>query len=171
MDHDHDIYDQSVVPIDIQVIIDTIKGRGQSAILATSTMDADQLAAAHLALKALYQVTLETSRLVREGIVERMEDLGLREIQVGEHKRLYLGTEKDTVPRDNAEIMAALLEAGGPPAVSKCLASRPWKHGACKEPLGDQWPSLFDVVEKTVVKEGKPTRTRKLLEADDKFSK
>lgn len=159
-------------PTDLDTILATMRHRGAAAILATSEMDTEELTRLHYQLKDLHSLTMETAKLVREGIVERMMDLGIEEIQVDGTRRLYIGTERDTLPINNEAIAHGLLEAGGVVALAQCLASRPWKHGACREPLGDEWPNLFEVVPRTVIKEGKPTKAqRKLLEADDKFTR
>lgn len=156
---------------DVRAVIRCVRERGSAAIAATAHLSPDQIAATHYALKTLYTTTMETTRLIRQGLMERMDDLGVREIETGEGRRIYVGVDRKTTCRDNAGVLAALLEAGGPHTVAGCLSSAPWKLGACREPLQELWGELFAVEEVEVIKDGKATKRRSIQEADDRFTR
>lgn len=87
--------------------------------------------------------------------------------------RYYAGTEKVTKVRDARQAMHLLLEAtgGDVDTLAELQAANAWKPGACRTVLGDRWGEVFEVTEKTVLKDGKPVRAVGLQRADERFLK
>lgn len=85
--------------------------------------------------------------------------------------RYYAGIEKKTVCEDAAKGLETILECAGGDfgKVAEMLASNPFKHGACREVLGNRWGDVFTVVEKLELKEGKPSK--KLIAINGRFVK
>lgn len=105
----------------------------------------------------------EAQAAIKESVVEHIQATGedlILEKSDGNTIRYYVGTTKTWKPAidANPEIVAGLLESGGADAVSRCVASNPWKRSAIKAELGkDEHDRLFVCHEKDVLKEGKPT--------------
>lgn len=82
-----------------------------------------------------------------------IKHLGERTVECGSI-RWYVGKTKTTKCIDQRELLRTLLEVGGLEVLDRCLSSGAFKHGACKEPLGEDWPKHFTVEEKPSLEEG-----------------
>ncbi|MEM9082800.1 MAG: hypothetical protein AAGB34_04325 [Planctomycetota bacterium] len=75
--------------------------------------------------------------------------------------RWYVGSKKTTKVNSVPNCIEALLISfgGDLDKFAGVLASNPFKYGACREPLGEQWGNHFTVSEVPDLKTGKPKRT------------
>ena len=126
----------------------------------------DEVLAALNVRAAMKQAMKEVDARFEAGVTAWIEANGPLE---SNGVRYYVGVQKDTKCVDQTETLRTLLETGGPEAVGRCLASGAFKHGACREALGDEWDKHFTVTERVDLKEGKPVR--KLHTVDEKFLK
>ncbi len=70
-------------------------------------------------------------------------------------KRYYVGPEKTTKCEDPREVLAVMLEEGGPDLVMRCLRSDPFKHATAKTEC-PRVSDLFKTTERVELKTGKP---------------
>lgn len=110
----------------------------------------------------------EIDAAYKEAELAAVERLG--GVDLGDGRRLYVGTTKRTKCRDVAATLEGLLDAtqGDVERIASCLSSNAWKHGACREYLSD-WDEHFHVEEVKDVKTGKAKRAVQL--ADDRYSR
>lgn len=115
-------------------------------------------------IKALQAKLKELSAEVEGALIEHITLHG--DIDLGDGKRLYLGTERGYKCRDQGATFVAILEAtGGDEALmAEHLASGAWKPGACKKTLGDRFGDLF---EETVVPDIKTGSAKKVVKTFD----
>ena len=94
-------------------------------------------------LAELAQKVREFRAEVDAALVENIDTNG--DIDIGDGKRLYVGTEKSVKCNDNRATFAALFEAVGGDEILMCehLASGAWKPGSCRKTLGAQFDALF----------------------------
>ena len=155
---------------DMDDLLKSIEQRGNAIMLQTTQLTTEQLVRLHYALPAVKTVWDDILKATREGIIERMRDLGLDEIVVDARRRLYLGVAKPAPkPKDVEAIFWMLLEEHNADALRSCLNSDPFKPAAVRAVVGEEeGKKLFTRTEKTTVKEGKPTKAQvKLLEVFD----
>lgn len=88
--------------------------------------------------------------------------------------RYYVGVDKTVKCKDvkgTLELMLSSAE-GDMDRVAACLSSDAWKHGACKEVLGDKvWAEAFETTSKDKLEEGKAPKQPSLKKIDTKFLK
>jgi len=116
------------------------------------------------ALSELAQKVKEFRAEVEAALVENIGAHG--DIDLGDGKRLYVGTERGYKCRDQRATFVAVLEAtGGDEALMvEHLASGAWKPGACRKTLGDAFGDLF---EETVAQDLKTGSARKIVKTYD----
>ena len=116
------------------------------------------------AIKALQAKLKEFAAEVEGALIEHINAHG--DIDIGDGKRLYVGTERGYKCRDQAATFVAVLEAtGGDEALmAEHLASGAWKPGACRKTLGDRFGDLF---EETVVPDLKTGSAKKVVKTFD----
>ena len=116
------------------------------------------------ALSELAQKVKEFRAEVEAALVENIGAHG--DIDLGDGKRLYVGTERGYKCRDQRATFVAVLEAtGGDEALMvEHLASGAWKPGACRKTLGDAFGDLF---EETVAQDLKTGSARKIVKTFD----
>lgn len=107
---------------------------------------------------AFKEAAYELDRMLKGIMLEWVEHNGP---QVIGETRYYAGTKKTTKCKSNPATLDAILQAtgGDMESTANLLASQPFKHGACKQALGDKWGEYFEVVEEPELKEGKPTKS------------
>jgi hypothetical protein len=129
--------------------------------------DEDFLTVQH-AVAGMKGIVREYESLAKEASLEYLK--GGREV-VSEHERYYIGNKRTTKCRDTGRALEALLiETGGDfDAVVELMASEPFKHGACRGVLGDDWEQHFIVAEVEDVKTGKAKKEIKRI--DTRFEK
>jgi len=95
------------------------------------------------ALAELAQKVKEFRAEVEQALIENIDAHG--DIDLGDGKRLYVGTEKTVKCLDQRGTFTAILAATGGDEQLVCehLASGAWKPGACKKTLGDRFAELF----------------------------
>ena len=115
-------------------------------------------------VKALQAKLREFAAEVEGALIEHITLHG--DIDIGDGKRLYVGTERGYKCRDQAATFVAVLEAtGGDEALmAEHLASGAWKPGACKKTLGDRFGDLF---EETVVPDLKTGSAKRVVKTFD----
>lgn len=92
-----------------------------------------------------------------------------RDITIGT-KRYYAGTRKENKCRNRTATIDEILKAAGGDmsVVADMLCSDPFKAGELKKLLAPEvWSECFEVVEKTKLLDGKPTK--EVLEVDERF--
>ena len=116
------------------------------------------------AIKALQAKLREFAAEVEGALIEHITLHG--DIDMGDGKRLYVGTERGYKCRDSAATFVAVLEAtGGDEALmAEHLASGAWKFGACRKTLGDRFSDLF---EETISKDLKTGSAKKIVKTYD----
>ncbi len=142
----------------------------------------DQLSDAYVALDSRELASREGLLDVRSGIkaeMQRLKELAAEvesaliehinvhgDIDIGDGKRLYVGTERGYKCRDQAATFVAVLEAtGGDEALmAEHLASGAWKPGACKKTLGERFGDLF---EETVAQDLKTGSAKRIVKMHD----
>lgn len=121
---------------------------------------ADDFLTVQHVIAGMKQVVRDLDATAKEAGLEFLTEHG--EVVSGD-ERYYVGKKKTTKCRDTGKALEALLtETGGDfEAVVELMKSEPWKYGACKGVLGDDWNRYFMVVEsETVEKEVKRIDTR-----------
>ena len=115
-------------------------------------------------IKAEIQRLKELSAEVEGALIEHITLHG--DIDMGDGKRLYVGTERGYKCRDQGATFVAVLEAtGGDEALmAEHLASGAWKPGACKKTLGDRFGDLF---EETVAQDLKTGSAKRIVKTYD----
>ena len=115
-------------------------------------------------IKALKAQIREFEQEVEEALIENISAHG--DIDIGDGKRLYVGTERGYKCRDNAATFVAILGAtGGDEALmAEHLASGAWKPGACKKTLGDTFGNHF---EETVAQDLKTGSAKRIVKMHD----
>jgi hypothetical protein len=115
-------------------------------------------------IKALQAKLKEFAAEVEGALVEHISAHG--DIDIGDGKRLYVGTERGYKCRDNAATFVAILGAtGGDEALmAEHLASGAWKPGACKKTLGDTFGNHF---EETVAQDLKTGSAKRIVKTHD----
>jgi hypothetical protein len=85
--------------------------------------------------------------------------------------RFYVAPNKVTKCLDVKATLGAVLEVSGGDldAVTECLSSSAWKHGATKKMLGDKADQFFETVETADLKTG--IGAKRLQKVDQKFIK
>jgi hypothetical protein len=113
----------------------------------------------------------ETSAMLEGALIEWMNANG--DLRLDEGRRLYVGQVKKTTCRDQMQTLEALLEKSGGDmdALVDCLASGAFKHGACRNVLGEAWDEHFIVEQVEDVKEGKATARKTVQLLDQRFVK
>ena len=94
-------------------------------------------------LAELAQKVREFRAEVDAALVENIDTHG--DIDIGDGKRLYVGTDKAVKCISNSATFSALFEAVGGDETLMCehLASGAWKPGSCRKTLGDRFAELF----------------------------
>ena len=115
-------------------------------------------------IKALQAKLREFAVEVEGALIEHITMHG--DIDLGDGKRLYVGTERGYKCRDQGATFVAILEATGGDEALMCeaLASGAWKAGACKRILGDRFGDLF---EETVVSDLKTGSAKRVVKTYD----
>jgi hypothetical protein len=115
-------------------------------------------------IKALKAKIREFEQEVEEAAIEHIVLHG--DIDMGDGKRLYVGTERGYKCRDQRATLVAVLEAtGGDEALmAEHLASGAWKPGACRKTLGD---SFGDHFEETVAQDLKTGSAKRIVKMHD----
>ena len=115
-------------------------------------------------IKALKAKIREFEQEVEEAAIEHIVLHG--DIDIGDGKRLYVGTERGYKCRDQRATLVAVLEAtGGDEALmAEHLASGAWKPGACKKTLGERFGDLF---EETVAQDLKTGSAKRIVKTYD----
>jgi hypothetical protein len=115
-------------------------------------------------IKALKAKIREFEQEVEEAAIEHIVLHG--DIDIGDGKRLYVGTERGYKCRDQRATLVAVLEAtGGDEALmAEHLASGAWKPGACKKTLGDTFGNHF---EETVAQDLKTGSAKRIVKMHD----
>jgi hypothetical protein len=115
-------------------------------------------------IKALQAKLREFAAEVEGALIEHITLHG--DIDMGDGKRLYIGTERGYKCRDQGATFVAVLEAtGGDEALmAEHLASGAWKPGACRKTLGDRFGELF---EETVVPDLKTGSAKRVVKTFD----
>jgi hypothetical protein len=115
-------------------------------------------------IKALQAKLKEFSQEVEEALIEHISAHG--DIDIGDGKRLYVGTERGYKCRDNAATFVAILGAtGGDEALmAEALASGAWKPGACRKLLGSTFANHF---EETVAQDLKTGSAKRIVKMHD----
>ena len=115
-------------------------------------------------IKALKAKIREFEQEVEEAAIEHIVLHG--DIDIGDGKRLYVGTERGYKCRDQRATLVAVLEAtGGDEALmAEHLASGAWKPGACKKTLGDTFANHF---EETVAQDLKTGSAKRIVKMHD----
>jgi len=115
-------------------------------------------------IKALQAKLKEFAQEVEEALIENISAHG--DIDIGDGKRLYVGTERGYKCRDNAATFVAILGAtGGDEALmAEHLASGAWKPGACKKTLGNTFANHF---EETVAQDLKTGSAKRIVKMHD----
>lgn len=116
------------------------------------------------ALSEMAQKIREFRAEVDEALVEHINLHG--DVDLGDGKRLYVGTDRGYKCRDQRATFVAVLEAtGGDEALMvEALASGAWKPGACKRLLGDRFGDLF---EETVAMDVKTGSAKRIVKTHD----
>ena len=116
------------------------------------------------ALSELAQKVKEFRAEVEAALVENISAHG--DIDIGDGKRLYVGTERGYKCRDQRATFVAVLEAtGGDEALMvEHLASGAWKPGACRKTLGDAFGDLF---EETIAQDLKTGSAKRIVKTHD----
>ena len=119
-------------------------------------------------IKALLAKVKEFSAEVEAALVEHIDLHG--DVDIGEGKRLYVGTDRTYRCLSSRDTFVALLEATGGDESLMCehLASSCWKPGACRTTLGDRFGTLFTEEVAKDVKTGSSKRMVKV--ADPQFA-
>jgi hypothetical protein len=115
-------------------------------------------------IKALQAKLREFAQEVEEALIEH---IGLHgDVEIGDGKRLYVGTQRDYRCRDNAATFVAILGAtGGDEALmAEALSSGAWKPGACRKLLGDTFGNHF---EETVAQDLKTGSAKRIVKMHD----
>lgn len=133
---------------------------------ATATVD--DVAEALALLAGMKERIKDLEAELEERMVDYVSDHG--SITIGE-TRYWVGPRKTTRCVNVPGAIQALLEATGGDFETFCtfLSSQPLKHGACREPLGEQWPFYFQTQEELELKTGQPLK--RLQKADTRFLK
>jgi hypothetical protein len=115
-------------------------------------------------IKAMQAKLKEFAAEVEEALIENIGLYG--DVDIGDGKRLYVGTERGYRCRDNAATFVAILGAtGGDEALmAEALASGAWKPGACRKLLGDTFGDHF---EETVAQDLKTGSARRIVKTFD----
>ena len=115
-------------------------------------------------IKALQAKLKEFAAEVEGALIDHINTHG--DIDMGDGKRLYVGTERGYKCRDQAATFVAVLEAtGGDEALmAEHLASGAWKPGACKKTLGERFGDHF---EETVVPDLKTGSAKRVVKTFD----
>jgi hypothetical protein len=115
-------------------------------------------------IKALQAKLKEFAAEVEGALIEHITAHG--DIDMGDGKRLYVGTERGYKCRDQRATLVAVLEAtGGDEALmAEHLASGAWKPGACKKTLGDTFGDHF---EETVAQDLKTGSAKRIVKMHD----
>lgn len=96
---------------------------------------------------------------VEQALIANMERFG--DIDLGDGKRLYIGSEKSHKCLNAQATFAAILEATGGDEERMCehLSTGAWKPGACAKTLGEKrFAELFETVIAKDVKTGSAKR-------------
>ncbi len=135
----------------------------------TPDAPADQIAAVKNMVDRLGEVARDVKHQFEEQCIARIQASG--DVPLGDGRRLYVGVEKVTKSIDNGKTLEALLNAtgGDVQAIAQLLSSQPYKHGACRAILGDNWDEVFITEEKADLKTG--AVKEKLLVFDPTFTK
>jgi hypothetical protein len=115
-------------------------------------------------IKALQAKLREFAAEVEGALIEHITLHG--DVDLGDGKRLYIGTERNYKCRDQGATFVAVLEATGGDEALMCeaLASGAWKFGACKRILGDRFGDLF---EETVAQDLKTGSVKRIVKTYD----
>ncbi len=136
-----------------------------SAINTVAAGDAtqEQVLTALNFLDALKEATRQLGEQLEPAVIKWIEGNG--ELSFGEI-RYYVGANKTTKCKDLTETAQALLEAGGVETLVRGLSTSAFKHGTCRELLGDAYGKLFETTEVQDLKTGvaKPKRLQKVNE-------
>ena len=116
------------------------------------------------AIKSLQAKLKEFAAEVEGALIDHINAHG--DIDMGDGKRLYVGTERNYRCRDQAATFVAVLEAtGGDEALmAEHLASGAWKFGACRKTLGERFGDLF---EETVAQDLKTGSAKRIVKMHD----
>lgn len=81
-------------------------------------------------------------------------------ISVGDNLFVSAAYRKEVKCNNPKALLDVLLKrtGGDLDAVTACLSSSAWKHGACREPLGDTFDQHFTTTSVPYLKEGEPTK-------------
>lgn len=129
----------------------------------------DKLAELRVKIDAMKELTKYASELWDNAMLARCEHFATDQT-IGDI-RYWAGTKKTTKCRNPGQAVNVVLEATGGDfdLLGSLLSSDPFKHGACRDVLGERWGEVFEVTEKPELKEGKPKKS--LIAVNERFVK
>ncbi len=130
----------------------------------------DQLRELHSSVRCHLAQLRELLKQVEEVAIEHIEATG-EDIDLGDGKRWYVGSEKKVRGKDDTAILHAILAAVEgdvgrlTTGADGVLASSPWKHGAVKSLIGqEQFDALFET---TITASLETGAVKKVLKVSD----
>lgn len=134
----------------------------------TPAASVDEIAEALTVVESFKHIAKELEVELKRRMLEHVEENG--PVKIGTI-RYYAGSNRTVKCRDSGVTLEALLKATGGDVeqIAKLFASQPFKHGACRDVLGDEWAKCFETADATVLKEGKPVK--ELQTADVRFNR
>lgn len=135
-----------------------------AVVALTPTMRPEQLLEVRQRVEWLKKTAAELLSQVDAAMQAHIEATG-RDIIDGDI-RWYVGP-KNTVKCKDVKGAVQWFYANNLDALEECLSANAFKHGACKEPMGDAWGQFFTVDDSNTLKDGKATK--KLQQMNTKF--
>ncbi len=136
----------------------------QSIALLKECKSADEAINQIMAMEVLKSNLAELSKMIEKA----RQEFGVDQVEKWGRDSMmpyYVGDEKTTKCRDAKALLARLLEVSDMDTIASLLSSDPWKQGACKAVLGEEWDKHFDVETKGKLKEseGQVAQQKKLM--------
>ncbi len=141
------------------------------AINTGSLTAPNQLRELHSAVRSQIGKMRELLAQVEAAAIEHIEATG-EDIDLGDGKRWYVGSEKKIKSKDDSAILHAILQAVEgdvgrlTTGADGVLASSPWKHGAVRNLIGqEQFDALFETTITASLETGAVKKVLKTFDA------